>query len=219
MNVQIDWNNIPNHAQYVAADSNGTWYWFINKPRFFDNDRWISEVPHPVSSGECGIVDSAFVTVDGPIKNPAQSLFSRPVDPTPNQLLTYRAVVQAMLNGERVVRIDPHDIESSVEVKNFYIDVDKLDRKPDFDYFIKQATIVIGDIEVPKPVQDVSEMEEGDTYFIPVLGKSSMFDVVVWTAKDYDMSNLTRGLVHKTRVGAVIHAMALIKVSGGMEGW
>lgn len=145
-------------------------------------------------------------------------LFSRPIEPNPNQLLTYRAVVQAILNGERVVRIDPHNIESSVEVKNFYVDVDKLDRKPDFDYFIKQATIMIGDIEVPKPVQDASEMKEGDTYFIPVLGKSSMFDVVVWTAKDYDMSNLTRGLVHKTRVGAVIHTMALIKVSG-VGGW
>lgn len=176
-------------------------------------------MPHPVSSGECGIVDSAFVTVDGPIKNPAQSLFSRPVDLNPNRLLTYRAVVQAILNGERVVRVDPHDIESSVEVKNFYIDVDKLDRKTDFNYCIKQATIMIGDIEVPKPVQDASEMKEGDKYFIPVLGKSSMFDVVVWTAKDYDISNLTRGLVHRTGAGAALHAMALIKVSGGMEGW
>lgn len=131
------------------------------------------------------------------------------------ELNTWKEVVQAMLDNEQVEFFSEL---AGKWVDNLYFpnfrSIELLDT-PDKRYRIKPKTIMIGYMEAPEPVRDASELKEGEDYFLPNLQRDSLYGVSTWYCGDLDLRLLNRGLIHKTEEGAVLHAKALIKISGG----
>lgn len=129
------------------------------------------------------------------------------------ELKTWKDVIQAMLDGESV-QLDCGD---GFHKREFTPDVCQaaLDTAPRHPHRIKPRTIMIGDMEVPEPVRDVREFNEGDTYYLPNLSRSKLYDLYIWSGDDVDLRLLKRGLIQKTEEAVLLHAKALIKISGG----
>lgn len=131
------------------------------------------------------------------------------------ELKTWKEVIQAMLDGEQV--------ELFSEVSGVWKDVlyfpnfrsTELLDTPDKEYRIKPRTILIGGVEVPEPVKDENGLVDGEDYFLPNLHHERLCSIYTWSEDDIDLLLLKRGLVHKTEEAAILHAKALIKISGG----
>lgn len=131
------------------------------------------------------------------------------------ELNTWEEVVQAILNGEK---LEYYSESFKVWKELQYlpvIPINALNSRHSNNYRIKPKTILIGSMEVPEPVQDASEFEEGETYYIPITGSRDFYGSYRWGDDSAELRLLKRGLIHKTRDNAIIHAKALIKISGG----
>lgn len=80
-------------------------------------------------------------------------------------------------------------------------------RKPDVSF------IKIGEIEVQEPCRE--PLEDGQTMWTVAERTQDLVRHGTWTGNAFDRLWLERGLVHLTRAAALVHAMALVKVSGG----
>lgn len=131
------------------------------------------------------------------------------------ELKTWKEVVEAILAGE--------ELECCLETSKVWIPCQYLPSIPINDllsqhpntYRIKPRTIMVGDIEVPEPVRDVSELGEGQAYYLPNLRRDSLYDVYTWNKDVIDFRLLKHGMIHKTKEAAILHTKALIKISGG----
>lgn len=89
------------------------------------------------------------------------------------------------------------------------------DGKEEFDIVgMYPETILIGNILVPKPEQN--PLENGTTYFLPNLESFRFPKEKLWgefTQDDHDY--LKANLIHTSRHAAVVHAQALIEITGG----
>jgi len=82
------------------------------------------------------------------------------------------------------------------------------------DLFIKQNTIVIGDMEVPEPCMVLPK--NGQPYWAATTGCKSA-TAGKWSGSEYEMRLFKWGLVHLTREAAELHLAAIIRVSGGVR--
>ncbi|MEQ1967925.1 hypothetical protein ABLA30_13030 [Xenorhabdus nematophila] len=85
-------------------------------------------------------------------------------------------------------------------------------------YRFKRRTIKIGNIDVPEPVQEKLNKEQ--KYFMPYLFKRNiddMYEVGFWNDDPIELLFLKRGLIHLDRESAVLHAKALINLTGKHE--
>lgn len=131
------------------------------------------------------------------------------------ELKTWRDVIQAMLDGE--------ELEYYLEASKSWVDflylpsvpVKELTHQPRNRCRIKPKTIMIGDMEVPEPVRYVSELEIDEKYFVSLIGSGDFCSFYHWNGDEFDLRMLRRGLIHKTKEAAILHAKALIKISGG----
>lgn len=131
------------------------------------------------------------------------------------ELNTWKEVVEAIIAGEK---LEYYLEASKVWVNCQYlpnISINELSSQPPNRYRAKPRTILIGDMEVPEPVRDVSELEMREGYYLPDLHRARLYDVSSWDGDDLDLQLLKHGLVHKTKEAALLHAKALIKISGG----
>lgn len=83
-----------------------------------------------------------------------------------------------------------------------------------FEYRRKPRRITIGGIKVPESMREAPEY--GSTYYCTVLDNAEMFDLYYWVDDELDKLYLQRGLIHSTKEAAILHAKALILISGGM---
>ncbi|WP_274570635.1 hypothetical protein [Neisseria leonii] len=75
-------------------------------------------------------------------------------------------------------------------------------------------TVLIGEIKVPMPEQE--PLENGTIYFLPNLESFRFPKEKLWgefTQDDHDY--LKANLIHTSRHAAVVHAQALIEITGG----
>jgi hypothetical protein len=59
MNEQPDWKDAPEWAQFLAMDSTGQWFWFVNEPRLGEH-HWM---PVPMDDGQD--YENAYEVIDG----------------------------------------------------------------------------------------------------------------------------------------------------------
>jgi hypothetical protein len=70
-------------------------------------------------------------------------------------------------------------------------------------------TININGIEVPEPER--KELNDGDEYWCALIIDDDSTSVrYVWDSDSLDRTSLSRGLIHRTREAAEIHAKALL---------
>lgn len=84
---------------------------------------------------------------------------------------------------------------------------------PDYEFRIALTFITIGEMQVPEPVKEAPA--KGAQYFAPSLLTEELSKSFKWKNSDLDLALLQRGQVHFEQEHAVIHAQALIAVSGG----
>ncbi|MDR0219225.1 MAG: hypothetical protein LBI71_10135 [Enterobacteriaceae bacterium] len=83
-----------------------------------------------------------------------------------------------------------------------------------FQYRLKPRTIKIGNIEVPEPIRNESEINDGEFYHVPYfLNGFADTDRCIWVGRDYEIERLRNGLIHKDKASALIHAKALIALT------
>lgn len=129
-------------------------------------------------------------------------------------LKTYREIIQAMLDGDTVQCLNKEDSWTDLHDTPI-VRIDSLNDRLRYTYRIKPRTIMIGDMEVPEPVRDVSELEKGEDYYSPSLVRERIYNACTWDGDDFDLRGFKRGMIHKTKEAAVLHAKALMKISGG----
>lgn len=127
------------------------------------------------------------------------------------ELKTWRDVIKAILDGECVQYMYGDQYMNRVEFPPISINI--LDDEPIRKHRIKPRAMMIGDMEVPEPVIDVSELEEEEAYCLPNLYRMRLYDVYTWDGGDLDLRLLKRGLIHKTKEAAIAHAKALIALT------
>lgn len=131
------------------------------------------------------------------------------------ELNTWEEVVQAILNGEKLEYYS-ESFKAWKELQYLpVIPINALNSRHPNNYRIKPKTILIGSMEVPEPVQDASEFEADEVYYVPWVANRDFYSAFHWDGDGSDLRLLKRGLIHKTRDNAIIHAKALIKISGG----
>lgn len=131
------------------------------------------------------------------------------------ELNTWKDIIQALLDGERVEYLES-GTNRWIRTHLFpHISTVDLLTTPQFTYRIKPRTIKIGDMEVPEPIKDASDMSNGSEYYFPLVNCEDLCDDYCWDGDHTDLRLLKRGLIHKTKEAAVIHAKALVKISGG----
>ncbi|MDC9615855.1 hypothetical protein PSI19_18670 [Xenorhabdus khoisanae] len=83
-----------------------------------------------------------------------------------------------------------------------------------FAYRLKPRTIKIGSYDVPEPVRNESEINDGEFYHVPYFlnGFADTYRCV-WVGNDHEMERLRNGLIHKDRESAELHARALIALT------
>jgi len=82
-----------------------------------------------------------------------------------------------------------------------------------FEWRIAPETLMIGDMEVPQPCCEAPPFDT--VYYYPLLSHTGLYTDVHWAGDSYDLHMLAAGMVHLTKEAAIIHAKALIKISGG----
>lgn len=83
---------------------------------------------------------------------------------------------------------------------------------PEYEFRIALTFITIGEMQVPEPVKEAPA--KGAQYFAPSLLTEELSKSFKWKNSDLDLALLQRGQVHFEQEHAVIHAQALIAVSG-----
>lgn len=84
---------------------------------------------------------------------------------------------------------------------------------PEYEFRIALTFITIGEMQVPEPVKEAPA--KGVQCFAPSLLTEELSKSFKWKNSDLDLALLQRGQVHFEQEHAVIHAQALIAVSGG----
>lgn len=131
------------------------------------------------------------------------------------ELKTWREVIQALLDGKDVEYFED-SAEKWIKLKHFpNPSFSGLSYAPDRIYRIKPRTIKIGEVDVPEPVRDESDMVNGGEYYFPLVNGEDLCEDYYWSGDYMDLLLLKRGLIHKTKEAAIAHAKALIKISGG----
>lgn len=131
------------------------------------------------------------------------------------ELKTWRDVIQALLDGEEVEYLDG---PTKRWIKLTCLpcpNVSELSCPHNNALRIKPRTIMIGDMEVPEPVRDASELEEGEVYYFICPTDEDLYDFYAWDGDALDLRLLKHGMIHKTKEDDILHAKALIKISGG----
>lgn len=75
MSDKPDWEKAPEWAQFLAMDSSGQWFWFVNEPRLGDH-HWM-----PSQVDESQDYENAFEEVEGEFSSDfawTSTLSSRP---------------------------------------------------------------------------------------------------------------------------------------------
>ena len=90
--------------------------------------------------------------------------------------------------------------------------------REDTEYYIgNQAPlkrkIMLGDVEIDAPI--LNEPQINTDYFVPMLTREDLHLSCTWEGDSHDLSWLKRGFIHLTEEAAILHATALIKISGG----
>lgn len=130
------------------------------------------------------------------------------------ELKTWKEVAQSIMDGEEVEVFNELS-EKWVDVLHFpHFRITDLPNTPNQRYRIKPRTIMVGDMQVPEPVMEVSELEEGKAYYLPNPTRKDFYVWSSWDGNSVDLRLLKRGLIHKTKEAAILHAKALIKISG-----
>jgi hypothetical protein len=80
-------------------------------------------------------------------------------------------------------------------------------------YRIKPETIRIGNVDVPKPLDSLEGREA--LYVVTLSSDVLVYIAYPHTHAAYCLRMVQRGLVHSSAENAIIHAMALIAISGG----
>lgn len=131
------------------------------------------------------------------------------------EIKTWKEVAQSIMDGEEVEVFNELS-EKWVDVLHFpHFRITDLPNTPNQRYRIKPRTIMVGDIEVPEPVMDASEFNEGDSYYLASPTDDDLYEWSRWDDDPWDLLMLKRGLIHKIKEAAILHAKALIKISGG----
>lgn len=84
---------------------------------------------------------------------------------------------------------------------------------PEYEFRIALTFIAIGEMQVPEPVKEAPA--KGTQYFAPSLLTEELSKSFKWKNSDLDLALLQRGQIHFEQEHAVIHAQALIAISGG----
>jgi hypothetical protein len=120
-------------------------------------------------------------------------------------------VLKAIADGKAVQYRYSRHLEWSLFLGDF-ADSNPLNA-PNFEWRVAPETLMIADMEVPKPCREVLPFDT--VYYYPLLSHSELHTDAYWAGDRYDMHMLAAGLIHRTREAAITHAKALIKISGG----
>ena len=120
----------------------------------------------------------------------------------------HRDVIIAWANGEEI------EVKGFIFGKETWTRIENPLWHPESEYRVKPKTIKIGNVEVPKPVQE-SELKVGEFYFLATWGKQ------VRQIENNSLYNSTLvqaarcGFLHRTAEGAEMYIDALIKLNSG----
>ena len=84
-----------------------------------------------------------------------------------------------------------------------------------FEYRIKPRTISIGEYDVPEPCR--VKPWHGTIYYVADLDFPLEPDKYRWSEVGLDNTRLEQGRVHLTSEAAIIHAKAILSLTGGKE--
>ncbi|WP_340618743.1 hypothetical protein [Xenorhabdus entomophaga] len=87
---------------------------------------------------------------------------------------------------------------------------------PEIDFRLKPRTIKIGEYEVPEPVRE--PLKQGTRYYMPQVidhykEDEDLYEEDKWDNVAIDYRRLNKGLIHKDRESAELHAKALIALT------
>lgn len=214
-NVTVQWNKLPNEANYVAMD-HGDWHWFTKKPTFnplskqwdIGNDcrwgalNWRFVSYNSLVTSENSLTPRHTETMsEEPIMEYQEK---RPPKPHKHAELIKMWADDPSLRFE--VRYTPNE-EWVPTVK----DIPAWDE--DAEYRVKPKVMYINGIEVPAPESSAPAM--GTQYFVPNLQCSKdcgHADVIAptWSGSDADIGRLECGMVHLNAENAAIHKRAIV---------
>ncbi len=119
-------------------------------------------------------------------------------------------VIIAWANGE--------DIQTSANGRPFrdFTGAQPNFEAEDIEYRIKPRTIMIGDMEIPSPLQEAPS-DNTKYWTVSFFDEYSLVVGRFWCGSGNDIAFLRHGLIHLDRDSAIDHARALITISGGTE--
>ena len=79
----------------------------------------------------------------------------------------------------------------------------------------KHEQSMIGDIEVPEPMREATEV--GAVYYLSNIVNSEYFEEYRWESDDIDLLWFKRGLCQATKEGAIAQSKATIKLYTGEQ--
>lgn len=182
--MKVDWNEIPKNIKYVAMDKSDRWYGYCTKPKR-NRTAWWPTVPDNLSMAYG--LDSSLFTGEVNWEN---SLMKRPET---NELKTWRDVVYAILDGEKVMR--ESTILDTPVCYNCLPDVNI----EDLDNPLLQKHWIVENITIEGGV-----IHSGDYYFVPYhLDKERPYKCQKWSGSEFDQHCLDNKLACKTKELAI----------------
>lgn len=182
--LKVDWNSIPRFIKYVAMNEDGHWFGYYARPKL-NRTTWWKTDPNNFSGRHS--LDSALFTGE---VNWVNSLRIRP---EMNELKTWRDVLNAILDGEKVMR--ESTILDTPVCYNCLPDVNI----EDLDNPLLQKHWIVENITIEGGV-----IHSGDYYFVPYhLDKERPYKCQKWSGSEFDQHCLDNKLACKTKELAI----------------
>lgn len=175
--LKVDWEGIPDEIKYVAMDKNGEWWGYRDEPTR-RNTHWQS------------LGEALYFPDHNLFTSWGNSLIARPES---NELKTWCDVVNAILDGEKVMR--ESTILDTPVCYNCLPDVNI----EDLDNPLLQKHWIVENITIEGGV-----IHSGDYYFVPYhLDKERPYKCQKWSGSEFDQHCLDNKLACKTKELAI----------------
>lgn len=216
--LKIDWDSVPKKFNWIAVDFDGEVLAFENKPYLMS-----SGVVWSAAEGEFkemlhlrGVGDDYIFSAKAHASN---SLTQRPACNNNHQTDEKQPHPHAelMLQYAQDCAIDKDAWKNWQIKERFQFDWVMINGHPTWserlEYRRKPRTIVIGGMEVPTP--ETREPKNGTVYYQTNPQSEDLYSEFEWVRDRFDLTVLQTGMLHLSKENAIIHAKALIKISGG----
>lgn len=220
--IKVNWEKLPNWANFVAMDSDGVWSCYAEKP--LEGGTWWYMAEDAKDDRVMELEDPSAICDLGADIHWENSLIERPLKyilpQTPedddDDVIAFSEAVKAWVDGVEVQQRANGGWFDVTPFKEFIVNNQRIvPIYTNSDYRIKPKIKTLASLEFPRPEELPLDMET--TYWIPeITGFRELFISYGWSGDQFDYEMLLRGMVHLTKEAAVTHAKAIITSQGGV---